>query len=131
MSGARGIGSVQPCAGGTASAPSGSPPVARVFGCDPADTEVGLHGAGRRQYTVSGRAHPPRFPLIERHNTAIIVLITVDTPRRRPLLNNASVHSWLRSCWLEAADWVVGRYVLMPDHLHLFCAPGRLIILLS
>ena len=32
----------------------------------------------------------------------------------------------LRDVWTAAEAWVVGRYVLMPDHLHLFAAPGRL-----
>jgi REP element-mobilizing transposase RayT len=31
----------------------------------------------------------------------------------------------LRFVWLEADAWLVGRYVLMPDHLHLFCSPRR------
>jgi hypothetical protein len=25
--------------------------------------------------------------------------------------------------WLNATAWLVGDYLLMPDHLHLFCAP--------
>ena len=29
---------------------------------------------------------------------------------------------------MEAAAWLVGRYVIMPDHLHLFAAPGELAI---
>ena len=33
------------------------------------------------------------------------------------------MHAILRSAWLEADAWAVGSYVLMPDHLHLFCAP--------
>ena len=28
------------------------------------------------------------------------------------------------SVWQGADAWAVGRYVLMPDHIHLFCAPG-------
>jgi putative transposase len=27
---------------------------------------------------------------------------------------------------MEAHAWLVQRYILMPDHLHLFAAPGRL-----
>jgi putative transposase len=27
------------------------------------------------------------------------------------------------ACLREAGKWTVGRYVLMPDHAHLFCAP--------
>ena len=30
----------------------------------------------------------------------------------------------LVDAWLEADTWLVGRYVVMPDHIHLFCAPG-------
>lgn len=26
--------------------------------------------------------------------------------------------------WAKATHWSIGRYVLMPDHLHLFCAPA-------
>ena len=26
--------------------------------------------------------------------------------------------------WRRADEWLVGRYVLMPDHLHLFCEPA-------
>jgi len=40
-------------------------------------------------------------------------------------LAEASVHEILRTVWTGATAWVVGRYVLMPDHLHLFCAPNE------
>ena len=26
--------------------------------------------------------------------------------------------------WRRANAWHVGRYIIMPDHIHLFCAPG-------
>jgi putative transposase len=26
--------------------------------------------------------------------------------------------------WQKANVWLVGRYVIMPDHIHLFCAPN-------
>ena len=26
--------------------------------------------------------------------------------------------------WKEATHWRVGEYVIMPDHVHFFCAPG-------
>ena len=28
--------------------------------------------------------------------------------------------------WRQATFWNVGRYVIMPDHLHLFCAPASI-----
>jgi len=34
------------------------------------------------------------------------------------------VHDLLCSVWREATAWLVGRYVIMPDHVHLFAAPG-------
>jgi len=34
------------------------------------------------------------------------------------------MHATLRQSWEHANHWLVGRYVIMPDHLHLFCAPG-------
>jgi len=53
-----------------------------------------------------------------------IVFVTVCTEGRRAWLANDAVHRMLRQAWGEARAWVVGRYVLMPDHLHLFAAPG-------
>jgi putative transposase len=28
------------------------------------------------------------------------------------------------NAWQQAAAWLVGRYVVMPNHIHLFCAPN-------
>ena len=71
-----------------------------------------------------GRKHPPHHSLIERHNTPLIVFLTVCTKDRRPWLATDEVHALLRSVWTDASAWLVGRYVLMPDHVHLFAAPG-------
>jgi putative transposase len=55
-----------------------------------------------------------------------IVFVTVCTEDRRAWLASRENHLALRDVWAEAAAWLVGRYMLMPDHLHLFAAPGRL-----
>jgi hypothetical protein len=55
-----------------------------------------------------------------------IVLLTVNTKDRVPWLAQAVVHDSLREIWHETDAWLVGDYVLMPDHLHLFCAPRDL-----
>jgi putative transposase len=52
-----------------------------------------------------------------------LVLLTVTTEDRRPWLANAVAHELLRSAWQAATAWLVGDYLLMPDHLHAFCAP--------
>jgi putative transposase len=59
-------------------------------------------------------------------NAPTIVFVTVCTDERRPWLASAENHDHLRQTWQDAQAWLVGRYVLMPDHLHLFAAPGRL-----
>ena len=60
-----------------------------------------------------------------------IVFLTVCTKDRRQWLSTARVHELLRSVWIDARGWLVGRYVLMPDHLHLFCAPGEPVVALD
>lgn len=40
------------------------------------------------------------------------------------MLANPAMHDCLRAAWRMADHWLVGRYVIMPDHVHLFCAPG-------
>jgi putative transposase len=40
----------------------------------------------------------------------------------RHLANN-SVHNALRESWCAATAWLVDFYLIMPDHVHLFCAP--------
>ena len=47
-------------------------------------------------------------------------------PKPDTLLANAAVHQGLVDVWRKATAWLVGRYLLMPDHLHLFCAPRDL-----
>jgi putative transposase len=72
------------------------------------------------------RHHPIHQPLLEQANRAVIVFVTVCTKDRQPLLSNNLVHQAMCGAWTKADHWLVGRYVIMPDHLHLFCAPGCL-----
>jgi putative transposase len=52
-----------------------------------------------------------------------IILLTITTDKRLPWLANEAVRRILHQTWSEATAWLVGDYLLMPDHLHLFCAP--------
>jgi REP element-mobilizing transposase RayT len=70
------------------------------------------------------RKRPAHFHPIRLPNRSIIVFVTVCTWSRRPLLACPEGNDHLRRIWVSAPSWLVGRYVLMPDHLHLFCAPG-------
>jgi len=71
----------------------------------------------------AGRKHPVHWPARERCNRAIIVFLTVCTAHRKAVLANGAAVAALRGAWQQADAWLVGRYVVMPDHLHLFCAP--------
>ena len=54
------------------------------------------------------------------------VLLTVTTEDRQRWLASAEAHQLLHQTWLEATAWLVSDYLLMPDHLHCFCAPRDL-----
>ena len=71
-----------------------------------------------------GRRSLPHLPSLEFPNQSIIQFVTVCVAGRRPLLAHPSVSDLLVNCWRRADHWRVGRYVIMPDHLHLFCAPA-------
>jgi len=75
-----------------------------------------------------GRKHPVHHSMHQRFNTPIIVFLTVCTKDRRPILANGAAHELLRLAWIEARLWMVGRYIIMPDHIHLFCAPAELAV---
>jgi REP element-mobilizing transposase RayT len=72
-----------------------------------------------------GRKHPAHQPMRERHNTPIIVFVTVCTKNRKRILADSAVHDVLLEGWQTRPAWSVGRYVIMPDHIHFFSAPAE------
>ena len=55
------------------------------------------------------------------------IFLTVCTVKRERWLAQASVQRALQDIWQHTATaWLVSDYLLMPDHLHLFCAPHDL-----
>lgn len=70
------------------------------------------------------RKRPAHLPAFEHHNRAIIQFVTVCTKDRRPLLATPEAHQTILAAWRAASFYLVGRYVIMPDHVHLFCAPA-------
>jgi REP-associated tyrosine transposase len=69
-----------------------------------------------RSYPTHGVRRPSVAP--------VIVFVTVCTKARTPWLASNQVHDLLVETWRKATSWRVSSYVLMPDHLHLFAAPG-------
>lgn len=54
-----------------------------------------------------------------------VYFITTCTQSRRPVLADPAIHEILRREWTTARKchgWLIGRYVVMPDHVHFFCA---------
>ncbi len=57
-------------------------------------------------------------------NQPTIVFLTVCTKNRQPWLATSEVHNLLHLVWASADAWLVGKYIIMPDHVHLFTVPG-------
>jgi len=54
-----------------------------------------------------------------------VYFVTTCTQHRRPILATTAVANILSDEWRTAHKrhgWLVGRYVIMPDHVHFFCA---------
>lgn len=71
---------------------------------------------------------PPRLKRLDQlFTTHPLYFVTACTANRKPVLANAKVHDDFRKfCAAGLACGVfVGKYVLMPDHLHLFVAFGE------
>jgi len=53
-----------------------------------------------------------------------VYFVTVCTQQRQRILANETVSGVLTDEWRNAHQrhgWLVGRYVMMPDHVHFFC----------
>jgi len=71
------------------------------------------------------RRRPSRNSVMTYHdNRAIMLYVTVVTAGRMPILACKAVADCILSAWQAASEWLVGRYVIMPDHVHFFCVPA-------
>jgi len=73
------------------------------------------------------RGYPAKGVLISSCGPTLVIA-TVCTHHRVPWLANDLCHQTLESVWRDARAWLVGKYVVMPDHLHFFAAPGDQVI---
>ena len=71
----------------------------------------------------AGRRRPVHHAPVGKDNRSIIIFVTVCTKNRQPLLANPGCHALLIDWWTKSDHWLVGKYVIMPDHVHFFCAP--------
>jgi putative transposase len=70
---------------------------------------------------------PPRLPIVFQTYDPPLYLVTFNTLLRRPLLACAAVHAAFREYAERGISFRIatGRYVLMPDHVHVFVRIGR------
>ena len=71
------------------------------------------------------RKHPAHGVQITRDGPTIVYL-TICTKERDPWLATPQVHAELRDVWQNATAWLVGRYMIMPDHIHFFASLGAM-----
>ena len=71
--------------------------------------------------------HPLRLDRIFQTYDPPLFFVTFCTARRRKILANTPAHSAFIAYAKRALDHnvAVGRYVMMPDHIHVFVAGGR------
>jgi REP element-mobilizing transposase RayT len=72
------------------------------------------------------KAKPPRLELLFQRANAPVYLVTFNTHTRAKVLAHPDVHEAFVQYCRKAADFRigVGRYVIMPDHIHLFVRFG-------
>jgi putative transposase len=74
----------------------------------------------------SGSSFPRRPPRLELVFSTLhpFYFVTFNTYKRLPLLAQPEIHGRFRAFCIQAesVDVMVGRYVVMPDHIHLFVA---------
>ena len=70
------------------------------------------------------RRHPIHLSPSERQNRSIIIFVTVCSAKRQKILATHEAHNAILDSWKKATRWLVGRYVILPDHIHFFCAPN-------
>jgi hypothetical protein len=85
---------------------------------DPAPAGPWLQQMENRQFP----RRPPRLDLFQ--NVQPFYFVTFNTHKRLSLLARPEIHQVFRSFCVAAEERnvAVGRYVLMPDHIHLFVA---------
>ena len=74
------------------------------------------------------RKRPAHCSPVEVGNRSVILFLTVCSCRKKQVFATRDAFQRLIFAWGRADAWVVGRFVVMPDHIHLFCgqATGRL-----
>src|SRR5438067_6471381 len=82
----------------------------------------GTRGSACLREVSDGRRHAIHLSPLEAHNRPILLYVTACTKDRHHILASPSAHEAIVAAWTAGSTWLVGRYVVLPDHVHLFCA---------
>ena len=77
-------------------------------------------------YSEGVREHLPRLDTVWLEPS--IFFVTICTHKRRQILASDVIAAVLLKEWHETPArhrWMIGRYVILPNHVHFFCAPQR------
>lgn len=108
------------------------PRIARTICEEGAEQQLNhdLGGGGSVRSPLESEGHVSRsYPVHGVRRTSdgpTIVFLTVCSKYRNPWIADDAVHVTLRKVWTDATAWLVGDYVLMPDHIHLFATPSAM-----
>ncbi len=72
------------------------------------------------------RKHLRRLDRIFERYSPPVFFVTCCVRNRAPVLATRTVAGVLKEAWCDAESvhrWLIGRYVVMPDHVHFFCTP--------
>ncbi len=78
-----------------------------------------------RSVSLPVRKSPIHLPVRETSNRPVIIFVTVCSHKRKPILCSRDTYEVILRSWIKADAWIVGRYLVMPDHIHFFCAPAK------
>jgi putative transposase len=71
-----------------------------------------------------GRKRPAMTLPFDQGDEQRTIFLTVCTKAKKPILALPEIHQLMAFTWQKPNGWLVGDYLLMPDHVHLFCAPS-------
>ena len=74
------------------------------------------------------RKYPSHLPVLEIPNRSNIVFVTVCSQGRKNIFANNETFFLIQQAWDAAKFWKVGNFVILPDHIHLFCAPSSAMV---
>ncbi len=74
------------------------------------------------------RKYPAHLPVLEIPNRSNIVFVTVCSQGRKNIFANNETFFLIQQAWDAAKSWKVGNFVILQDHIHLFCAPSTVMV---